>query len=583
MVLRSWTKIFILCFAVVVVYLNSFSGVFQFDDYRMIVNYARAHSFASWLYFFSHNIRPMLKVSYTLNWLSGSGLFGFHLFNLAVHIINTLLVYFISLRFLSGKELQPYKNAAFIAALLFGLHPVQTEAVTYICGRSVSLMAMFYLASMLAYVAGTEKNKGLMTYVLSPLFFILAVLTRETALTLPAALLLWDLFQRSEDGLGKILKRQGVHWVICIVILGAVVLNVKYEQLLNFSYELRGITDNLFSQFNGLGYLLSRLVAINGLNIDPDIPAFTGWTPVLIIKAASILSLPALAVISIKKNRWLSFGILWFFLQLSPTNSIIPRLDIANERHMYLPVWGLFLVIALGIEKLRVRARKAEIGSQKSEVRNQKSEVGGQRGQGDENAKYERTTASQGRRTTAALGRVLSSLVLSSSRFFPHHSERSEESPEIKEQPSRLPLTSMMSLSGDTRRGSHSLEVHSTLSPSGLPRRSSIRAKAGGGAGGGSPKIPILIHTCIILLMFVLGFFTLSRNNDYRSEVAMWEDTIQKSPNKARCYNNLGYAYELEGRYGDAKTAYADAWNLDHDYDFAKNNLTRIEKILEGN
>jgi protein O-mannosyl-transferase len=577
MVLQSRTKVFILCFAVVVVYLTSFSGVFQFDDYRMIVNYARAHSFASWLYFFSHNIRPMLKVSYTLNWLSGSGLFGFHLFNLAVHIINTLLVYFISLHFLSGKELQPYKNAAFLAALLFGLHPVQTEAVTYICGRSVSLMTMFYLAGMLAYIAGTENNKGLTAYFLSPVFFILAVLTRETALTLPAALLLWDLFRRREDGFGKILRRQGVHWVIFIIILGAVILNVKYEQLLNFSYELRGVRDNLFSQFNGLGYLLSRLVAVNGLNIDPDISAFTGWTPVLIVKAALILSMLAVAVVSPKNKRWLSFGILWFFLHLIPTNSIIPRLDIANERHMYLPVWGLFLIFAVGIEKLRVREQRSEIGSQKSEVGDQKteigiqkSEVGGQRGQGDENAKYERTTASLGRRTTVALGRVLSSLVLSSSRAFPCHSERSEESQEIKEQPSRLPLTSMMSLSGDTRGGSHSLEVRSTLSPS-------------GGEGGGFPKIPVLIHTCVILLMFVLGIFTLSRNNDYRSEVAMWEDTIRKSPNKARCYNNLGYAYELEERYKEAKTAYQNAWNLDHDYDFAKNNLTRIEKILEGN
>ena len=83
--------------------------------------------------------------------------------------------------------------------------------------------------------------------------------------------------------------------------------------------------------------------------------------------------------------------------------------------------------------------------------------------------------------------------------------------------------------------------------------------------------------------MLVLGYFTWARNNDYRSEVAMWEDTIQKSPNKARCYNNLGYAYELEERYRNAKTAYENAWKLDKDYDFAKNNLTRVEKILEGN
>jgi protein O-mannosyl-transferase len=515
MVLKSWTRVLILCLAVVVVYLNSFSGVFQFDDYRMVLNYARAHSFVSWLYYFSHNIRPLLKATYTLNWLSGVGLFGFHLFNLAVHIINTLLVYFIILNFLSDREYLPFKNAAFIAALLFGLHPIQTESVTYICGRSVSLMSMFYLASMLVYIIGTEKDKRILIYVLSPLLFVLAVMTRETAATLPLALFLWDMFRRRGDGTGKALKRQAVHWTICIVALGAFLFNVKYEHLLNFSYELRGIGDNLFSQFNGIGYMLSRLVAVSGLNIDPDIPAFSSWTPVLVMKALLILSLLILAVIYFKRNRWVSFGILWFFLQLIPTNSIIPRTDIANERHMYLPAMGLFLIVAIGIEKLRVGGQGPEVEDQKSEARGRRPEI----------------------------------------RLVPQvcHSELSEESHETKEKLSRL------------------------------PRRSSIRAKAGGDAGRGSSEIPILIHTCVILLMFVLGFFTWSRNSDYRSEVALWEDTVQKSPKRARCYNNLGYAYELEGRYKEAKRAYMDASNIDPEYTFAKNNIARIDKILEGN
>jgi protein O-mannosyl-transferase len=564
MPLRSWTKILILCSAVIVVYINSFSGVFQFDDYRMVLNYARAHSFESWLYYFPHNIRPVLKASFTLNWLSGSGLFGFHLFNLATHITNTLLVYFISLKFLSADEYTHLKNAAFLAALLFGLHPIQTEAVTYVCGRSVSLMSMFYLGSMLAYIIGTEKNKSILTQVLSSLFFILAVLTRETALTLPAALFLWDLFRRPEDGFGKILRRQSIHWIICILILGAVVFNVKYEQLLSFSYDLRGIMDNLLSQFNGLAYLLSRLVAVNGLNIDPDIPAFTAWTPVLIVKAALILSMLALSIISLKKNRWVSFGILWFFLHILPTNSIIPRLDIANERHMYLPVWGLFLVVAIGIEKLRVaftkpakneiRCQRSEIGGRKSEVRDRRSEI------------------------CLALPRC--------------HSERSEESRAIKEQLGRLPVTSMISPSEGTMGDCLPLDGRSTLSPSGGGAGEGPKAKTLTSSPyplqRGTNKLCIkskglmLTHACVILLLLVLGFFTWSRNNVYRSEVALWEDTVRKSPKRARCYNNLGFAYELEERYHEARKAYADAWNLDNDYEFAKNNLERIDAILKG-
>jgi len=453
MALRSWGKVLILCLAVSIVYINSFSGVFQFDDYKMIVNYARAHSAASWLFYFSHNIRPLLKVSYTFNWVSGLGLFGFHLFNLSIHIINTILVYFISFKFLSRKEYLPCINAAFLTALLFCLHPIQTEAVTYICGRSVSLMSMFYLASMFAYTKGTETDKRFLTYILSPLFFILAVLTRETAVTLPMALLLWDIFNRETEGLGKALKRQAVHWALLLLIIGAVALHFKYEELLSFSYGLRGIRENMLSQFNGLSYLLSRLVAVNSLNIDPDIQVFSKWTTPIVLKAVFIISLLTVSLLTFKTKRLISFGILWFFLHLIPTNSIVPRLDIANERHMYLPSWGIFLVIAMGTEKLRIS-------------------------------------------------------------FY------------------------------EQRR---------------------------------------LFNAGLLALLMVLGYFTWSRNNDYRSEVALWKDTVLKSTSKARCYNNLGFAYELERRYKDAREAYARASALDPDFKLAENNLRKMEAILKDN
>jgi len=453
MILRSWLRVFILCLAVVVVYINSFHGVFQFDDYKMIVNYARAHSIASWLYYFSHNIRPLLKLTYAFNWISGLGLFGFHLVNLAAHVINTILIYHLSLRFLSRNGLQSPSSGAFLAALLFGLHPVQTEAVTYICGRSVSLMSMFYLGSMLAYIKGTEADRDFYTYLLSPLLFILAFLTRETALTLPPALILWNACRIKKEGKSIcVFKGQAVHWGLLVLISGTVLVHYKYEQLLRFSYGLRGIGENLFSQFNGVGYLLSRLIMVNGLNIDPDIRAFSSWTVPVIIKAVLPAGMAITALITFKGRRWISFGILWFFLQLIPTNSIIPRLDIANERHMYLPSWGLFLIIAVGMEKLMTSSRERQKG----------------------------------------------------------------------------------------------------------------------------------FHAGIIALLIIMGYYTWSRNKDYRSEVSLWEATVLQSLGKARCYNNLGFAYELEGRYQEARNAYEQAFILDPDFVLAKNNLDKMESLMEG-
>ena len=178
---------FLLVCGVTLAYLNSFTGVFQFDDYNVIVNNPQVHSWSAWLAGLSQGIRPLLKLSYTLNWTMGWGLFGFHLLNLTLHTGNTLLVYGIARRLLRGQPpaVMPAGTlwAAFLTALLFAIHPVQTEAVTYLCGRSTSLMAFFYLAGFYAYQAGVEENRGALIYMVGPVLFVLALLTKEVAVT----------------------------------------------------------------------------------------------------------------------------------------------------------------------------------------------------------------------------------------------------------------------------------------------------------------------------------------------------------------------------------------------------------------
>ena len=115
-------------------YLPSLGAVFQFDDYNVIVNYPTVHSWQALFERAGGGVRPLLKASYTLNWTLG---FGFSLFNILVHALNATLL------FLVGDRLFRDRRAALIAALLFALHPAATEAVTYISGRSSSLMAAF--------------------------------------------------------------------------------------------------------------------------------------------------------------------------------------------------------------------------------------------------------------------------------------------------------------------------------------------------------------------------------------------------------------------------------------------------------
>jgi tetratricopeptide (TPR) repeat protein len=96
--------------------------------------------------------------------------------------------------------------------------------------------------------------------------------------------------------------------------------------------------------------LIWHLVSLHHLNIDPALPTLTEWTPALAFQGLSLSALLALGIANIRRRPWLAFGILWFFLQLAPTNSIVPRLDVANDRQLYLACWGLFFALAVQIE-----------------------------------------------------------------------------------------------------------------------------------------------------------------------------------------------------------------------------------------
>jgi hypothetical protein len=321
--------------AAALAYVPSLWGVFHFDDYNVIVNYDTVHS---WHAFFERaglGVRPLLKASYVLNWTSG---FGFSTLNIAFHAMNAALV------FLVGEKLFRDRRAALIAALLFALHPAATEAVTYISGRSSSMMAVFYLGAMLAYLKGSRWWCALL--------FVCAMATRETAVTLPAALLLCELCSDERASWQTIVRRQWPHWALLLAAGVFLLLNQRYFDLVAYGYGERSLADNLVTQVGGVSYLVLRLISLTGYNIDPALPALSAWDETLRFQAACLAVLFMAGIANLVRRPWIAFGILWFFLQLAPTNSIVPRLDVANDRQLYLASWGLFLAICVQLRNL---------------------------------------------------------------------------------------------------------------------------------------------------------------------------------------------------------------------------------------
>ncbi len=339
----------LLAIAVLLAWFNALAGPFQFDDYNVIAGNPAVHSLSAWLESMP-GIRPLLKLSYALNWSAGGGAFGYHLVNVMVHAANAILVFLLlrALRPGRGHDLLP-----FLAALLFALHPVQTEAVTYVSGRSMSLMALFYLASLLVYVnAGAAAPWK--CRIASALLFGGALLVKESAVTLPVALLLVDA-ARGGFSLPQMLRRHQLHWGVLAAALLAMALSPTYRHLVEVSLATRPIAANLLTQANAIAWLAGQLVMPWRLNVDPDLPVITSASTVVVLKAVLLLALLAAGILNLRRRRWIAFAALWFLVHLLPTNSVVPRLDVANDRHLYLAAMGAFVGMAAVIQWLLLR------------------------------------------------------------------------------------------------------------------------------------------------------------------------------------------------------------------------------------
>jgi hypothetical protein len=324
--------------ATLAAYATSLGGPFQFDDFGVIVDYQPVHSMGAWWAAASHGLRPLLKLSYALNWTIGAGALGFHLFNVLVHLANVELV----MRLYAAASRVESRVGSLAAGLLFALHPVQTEAVTYVSGRSSSLMTLFTLLALLAYVEGVRSQRAWLWGSLAPFAFVCAALTKETAALLPAALLLWELsFERSHAR--GLLLRQAVWWSLLLAMLSAAIMQGRYFALLYDLAGARPLVDSFAYQLDGTAYLLSRLLLVHRLSIDPGLGLRPPTIAELAVAIVLVSGLAVFASTQFRSRPLVAFGLAWFLLHVLFPYVLFPRTDVVNERHMYLANVGIFM------------------------------------------------------------------------------------------------------------------------------------------------------------------------------------------------------------------------------------------------
>ncbi len=348
-------------------YGNSLTSSFHFDDFHSIVENRVVRNLGNLSALIKYNpSRSILTLSFALNYyFGGLNTLGYHLVNVFLHLVNGILIYFIilfSLKAFRSTAPEPQisgHNAALFSALFFLAHPVLTEGVTYIISRSSVLCTTFYLLSFYLFirargmsgVSGREEGPPFLLYFLfSIFFFLLALFTKEIAVTLPVILLIFEFLFISEAKRKEFIARAFWYhlpfWAILPLLF---LLRLFLYGTLGNPHSAHGTFPYLITQFSVIiNYIRLLLFPLN-LNVDPDFPVFTLLrTPSVFLSLVILVAILVAAGVIYKYSRWVSFGVLWFFVTLLPTSSVVPLLDVMAEHRVYLPAVGFCLVIGIG-------------------------------------------------------------------------------------------------------------------------------------------------------------------------------------------------------------------------------------------
>jgi protein O-mannosyl-transferase len=275
--------------------------------------------------------------------------YGYHLHNFILHIVNALLVAIFVYR-LFRKNL----FVAFIAAALFAVHPLHVESVGWISERKDLLYTFWFLLSLIAYLLYLEKQKPVWL-VASLVMFVFSLLAKAQAVTLPLAIVVIDIF-RERKFTAKTIAEKLPFFILALGAGIVAVLAQRADAAVNV-FHLTKVQSFFFGSYS-LGIHLFKSVfplnqrALYEYPFDPGhaIPFYIYLMPLL---------LPILAFTiwkTWKKNRYISFGLLFFLVTVLPVLQFFPVGEaVFAERYTYIPYIGLFMIAGAGFEELRGR------------------------------------------------------------------------------------------------------------------------------------------------------------------------------------------------------------------------------------
>ncbi|MGH9656899.1 MAG: tetratricopeptide repeat protein [Bryobacteraceae bacterium] len=339
--------VFLALFVAFQSYAPALDGPFVFDDNYLPMNQPNPSAeLRTWVI----AVRPVLFLTYWMNFrYSGTDPRPYHAANVVIHVACALLVFFVARR-LAGGFVAPA-----VAGAVFLLHPVQTESVAYIAGRSESLSAMFFLAAFALFLYRREEAVSWRVSAGVLALFGAALGSKEHTIVLPAALLLTDLFFYPD----RIRRNWRLYGPIVLGGIGGaafVIQRIGGPTTAGFGIKEFTWYEYLFTQFRVVWMYPRLFLFPAGLNADYDFPISRSLLDRgSVVGLAGIVLALAAVVVFRKRYRLACFGALFFLLVLAPTSTVIPIKDPIAERRMYLPMVGLLLIV---VDLARAAPRK---------------------------------------------------------------------------------------------------------------------------------------------------------------------------------------------------------------------------------
>ncbi|TET39089.1 MAG: hypothetical protein E3J72_01300 [Planctomycetota bacterium] len=365
--------------AVGLAYANSVKGDFVFDDMKIVRDNPAIRNFDI-KNILGHafdieavekdptktdpGYRPVRMLSYALDAaIAGRDREGrptpavFHITNIIFHFLNTFLVYLILHRLFRGRFL------AVVGALVFALHPLQTEAVTYISGRKDVLFAFFYLLGFLSFLR--YRAGGARVWIVVILVtYLLSLFSKEMAITLPVVCFAYDVVTRisKPEKVPAVFGARTITLYTPIILAGVLfaVFALAVKNPAKVAADTPYLGGSFLASIATIGRVLChyfRLIFLPvGLSVDYSFNAFPAskgafspWTtlPAVLI----VLGIIGFAVASVRKRPLLAFGVFMFFIAMAPVSGLVPHPEPIAERFLYLPMIGIVLAVLAVLKK----------------------------------------------------------------------------------------------------------------------------------------------------------------------------------------------------------------------------------------